>query len=321
MYNEKIKKDFLDYVAKTDVGGTKAYGYKKFFDAIAEKEEQLNKDLYKMSTAEAIETLNISKKRSCVINYLSKARKYLDWCTTMDYCNINRLHKAFVPTDLVIQSTDTNKDNVYYMSKEVFDDYMEKLINDPSCGAYAASMLGAIYYNITYSGFENLAYLSVDDIDKEAGTVKTKDGAVHIVPDQLIDLLLESSKTFSILTRTRTQQLQYSHTPNAIWNFAKDGKIDRHFRYILEQRIRVVCKNENLNTVSIAASGLFNHIKERSKELGLDLKSDMINDFKRNNNGSNLINLKYKHLFEEYCSDIEFTTFKYRFAQWVDYIN
>lgn len=288
MYNGSQKEEFIRY-AKNDY-------WKYVFESTADYESAKGKDLSLMETDELLEYLLTLNSFSNAKTTRSRLSKYIDWCVIKEYAPFNWIAPSVISNEF-LQDVYNQSKTEFYISKELFESYVERLLKS-SYGVYIASFFVGIYEGFDY---EELAALRLSDIDKKNKTVGV-DGKRRKVSGLFIKLLAETSQVTKVESRSRASHYQYSLYPDSVWksrkgNISVDSMV-RQFRWLLDES-KVILGEDCLTKTIIRNSGYFNRMFYRLLEDGIDARELK---FERNKEGF-AKNREYDKYFEDSIID------------------
>lgn len=266
------------------------------FGAAADYEEEKGKDLSLMDTEELLGYLLSLNSFSNAKTTRSRISKYIDWCVIKDYAPFNWIAPSVISNDFLQDLFNQSKEE-FYISRELFSEYIEKL-RQSSYGVYIASFFAGLYEGFDY---EELAGLRLSDIDKKNRAVVVG-GRKRKASAMLIELLLAASKVTEVESRSRRFRYRYSLYSDSIWKSRKANisasSMVRQFRCLLDEA-KVILDEERLTKTIIKNSGYFNKIYYRLLEDGIDARELK---FDRNKEGF-ADNRKYDKYFEDSVID------------------
>lgn len=312
MYNERRKR-FIDYLTDNENTENKASFYFKW---IEEFEKEIGIQLENMSKSELIDLFHTLESKGTIRDRYSFVKRYLDWCKVLGYVKINQL--ASIKTKDLID-TCKNLENItkFYMNEEEVV-RCEYKISQGDNAEYDGAIFRAVYEGILGRNCENLAYLTLGDIDTENHTLKLHDGTIKKVSSKLIKMLLDASNVETIHNEVRNTYLEETLVMNPVWKSPKlknptDTALKKKFRDAVQKRIRVVADNEHITLQMIYNSGLIHHVKNRAQENGFNFAADM-----KIKNDKNAIKIAmYNQFIAEFGESKSFSVFKFDFASYV----
>ena len=322
MYNEEIKQQFLDTLEHNSRRLTIP-----IFNKIEAKEEEYNTDYCKMTRGQIIDTIAIFGTETNIRPTFSRLRKYSKWCKENGYNKgIDYSDKHITTVDELVYSIG-QLEKRYYISEEYYRECIKTLKSSDNA-AYLTSLLMACYEGIVGDNFENLVYLRVKDL-RHGTHITLYDGTKRTITEELRSLLIEAS-TVEELYSKYTVTLKYSPYPDSIWKSTRRGKDQsRKFASLFDNRgkIKDLLDNDNVTIEALSRSGFFNYVKNRSKELGYDLKNDMLAEIpimRTNGNKGRIVQSdlteKYDRILKEYGTDMKFFNFRRNYRDWICYI-
>jgi len=303
MYNEQQKFEFISFVGDSS--------YEEFFDLFEAWERTLGKDICNMDINEIANLATQGLAKKTLDLYRKKLFTYIEWCRARGLCKINQMDKRVTPDEFLYEIWGARDEN-YYISPEYLEEIITTLDKTDN-PYYFSSIILSCYENIAGENWDNLMHMRLSDIDRATKTIKLKDGSRRKISDRLIYLLTKSADVVELASQ-RITKLDYCMYPDSVWRFpvAKSGNVYPRFRYWLSRPIANCIGDDKITKSALERSGLFNHIKKRSREMKYDLLHDMIS---RPRNGK-----KYSALFEEYGYHLNFASFKNQYKDWVKYV-
>lgn len=310
MFNEEQKKRYVGYCGND----SKVIS---LFQYIEKFEKAADKDVCQMHTEEILDILR-SMSKTTAVSERSRLIKYIEWCRANGFCKVNWLDKKMCPREKFIAVLDAAEDK-YYISPQKYAEYLEQLKKSPKSydALYDLPIFMAMYEGVRE--YINLAYLTTDDINLKAGTLRLYDSGEIRVSKELLHALLEASKIDYLNNKAQRSALRYSFQKNSIWKSSKEidenGQVTKFRRRFM--KIKEALEDDKLTISNISNSGIFNYIVKRTGEDGLNLLADASNT----ELNKNQLNLKYQKYFLEKQLALNFWEFRYRFQDYFKFLN
>lgn len=304
MFNEKQKMEYLDYYD----GDIKNLKY--LFTHTREFEEKHGKDISLIDNLTALEYFKGYDNIRTACSDRARLERYSEWCRAKGYCRKNYFDKRLM-SNKDIKALFNVKNDRYYITPETYNEYCHK-IKEYYNGDYVISMFMAVYESLAGRNYENIPFISLDNIDIANNTV-TVNGQKYYVTRELVQCLLITGNMTKIPNKTLARDLDFYFTHNAVFKFVEELKLDnvkyRMNRYFRE--IKEVVNDQKISQGNLYYSGIFNGILEYADKKGLHLKEDI----EQRTNYS-----LYQEFFDMHNLKSDFAMFRLDFRDYFNYL-
>lgn len=279
MYNEEVKMQYLNSFESEIKPIIKARLQKAAF-----YEELLQKDMYAMSSAEALDmftTFNLSSLQS-LRGYVRDCRKYVDWCVDQGLTETNNLRQ--IKQKQLEQCVSPFKKASRFIPYETVTGLIQNLINPMD-----KAIVWGLYFGLNGEGSKELVLLREQHLHPDRETVSipeplSKPERMEIyMPKEIQELFLEAMNTYTYIDfKGRTLPLEGDGIVK-VFTMKKEGKIEtsdlNKARMRIVERLRKfnnIYGISNLSITTLTASGMIKMIRDLAQKANMTA-NDFIN--------------------------------------------
>lgn len=192
MYNEEVKKEYLNGLLSTSV----RYATNSIFRNSFEYEEHFGKDLYDFIEPEIVEFLTGMNAVSfaSLHSRCSLLRTYTEWCISKKISKDGINHYDSITTDIIESCVNKFGAQKRYVSYEELKEITKDFIN-VSDSAVCFCLFFGIY---GFKGKEIIG-LTLNDIEESSGKITLNTGRIVKVPHEVVSIFVDSCNQYDYI--------------------------------------------------------------------------------------------------------------------------
>lgn len=254
------------------------------FSRISNLENKYDLDLCQFNQSQLIELFNLEPVQTQLAHQRVFVSNYLDFCYLKEYTKTTNIIKKenITLTKLTELNPFISNKRILYLSPKRYKEYLKEIEKDVN-GVYFKAIVMSIYEGILGKFFENLVFLSTDDIDRDKSTVRLHKGKEIKVSKELITQLVAASNQDVMITKNKQMVLEDVLENNSIFKTYSKAKSSyskrltsarRKFYTYIPKYIAPIVDNDDLTANMIYTSGLVNYVLQKLEENNQDLATD-----------------------------------------------